>query len=86
MFRIPTWLVFLVFVGTGAVLFALSGFRTEGFQPGFVPGRPSMFCDADHICPNGKRCFNGQCATVVQPVLPANELPVLPIGYINGRL
>ena len=37
-------------------------------------------------CPIGTRCVNGYCASVDAPIMPPmSDLPVLPLGPINGR-
>jgi hypothetical protein len=37
-------------------------------------------------CPPGTRCANGYCESVDPPQMPTmSDLPVLPIGPINGR-
>lgn len=83
MLRIPTWVVFLLVIGTGVILLSLSGFRVEGFRAGM----PSVMCGVDMApCGGSQRCINGQCMDQSVPPLPANELRVLPVGAINGRL
>jgi hypothetical protein len=76
----------MLIVGIIALILAHSGFQVDGFA--VVPsGLPAVRCGVDlPPCASGSFCFNGQCGTQDKPGLPRNELPVLPIGAINGRL
>lgn len=86
MFGLSKSMRLILVVGIVAIVLALSGFRVDGFAV-LPAGVPSVRCGVDlPPCPSGSFCFNGQCATQDAPGLPRNELPVLPIGAINGRL
>jgi hypothetical protein len=62
--------------------------REEAFINGSATGTNGPRCGVEFpACPIGTRCVNGYCASVDQPVMPRfSDLPVLPIGPINGRI
>jgi hypothetical protein len=75
MFEIPSWLAYLLIVGTAAILFAHAFNLNEGFNA----GQPGIRCGL-HLpsCSGGTYCINGFCQTTDTPALPANELSVYP--------
>jgi hypothetical protein len=86
MFGLTRTMRVILVIGIVAIVIALSGFQIDGFAV-LPAGVPSIRCGVDlPACPPGSYCFNGQCASQDPPGLPCNELPVLPIGAINGRL
>lgn len=60
--------------------------RQEAFINGSA-GASASRCGVEFpACPNGTRCVNGYCASTDVPTMPPmSDLPVLPLGPINGR-
>lgn len=80
MLGIPNWALFLVLVGTCAILLGRAAFLNEGF----TAGQPGIPCGVDMpSCKEGTVCMNGFCQRPEKPVLPDNELPVYPKGSLN---
>jgi hypothetical protein len=77
-------LFFLTVIG---VLLYMNYRKSEGFINGSAAGTPALQCGVEFpACPMGTRCVNGYCASTDPPVMPpVTDLPVLPIGPINGR-
>jgi hypothetical protein len=74
----------IVIIGLGYLIVVK---RREGFLNGSAVGTGGPRCGVDFpACPMGMRCVNGYCAPVDPPRMPVySDLPVLPIGPINGR-
>ena len=84
MLEIVMTLFFLIVIGT---LLYLNFRKMEGFINGSAAGTDAPRCGVEFpACPLGTRCVNGYCASVDPPRMPYySDLPVLPIGPINGR-
>ena len=80
MLGLPTWALFLLLVGTCAILLGQAAFMREGFSA----GKPGIPCGLGMpSCADGTGCMNGFCQRLVKPDLPNNELPVFPQGSLN---
>jgi len=75
MLGLPTWALFLIVVGSCAILLGHAAFMREGFSA----GDPGVRCGVDlPSCSRGSWCMNGFCQKPSIPGLLANELPVYP--------
>jgi hypothetical protein len=75
MFELTRTTLFLLVVGTFALLLAQASF----FREGFTAGQPGVRCGVDLPgCPGGKSCLNGFCQRVETPAVMPNELPIYP--------
>jgi hypothetical protein len=75
MLGLPTWALFLLLVGTCAILLGRAAFLREGF----AAGQPGIRCGVDMpSCVPGTFCMNGFCQRPDKPELPGNQLVVFP--------
>jgi hypothetical protein len=77
----------LFFLTVMGVLLYMNYRKTDGFLNGSAVGTAALQCGVEFpACPMGMRCVNGYCASTDPPTMPpVTDLPVLPIGPINGR-
>jgi hypothetical protein len=75
MLGLSKMMFFTFVIGLVAIVFLHAKIMREGFKA----GEAGVRCGVDlPTCSVGSQCLNGFCQRIVQPVLPANELPVYP--------
>jgi len=80
MLGLSNMMIFLLLVGSCAVIIGQAAFFREGFMFGEKKaGQPGVRCGVDlPACGGGNSCLNGFCQRVeISPLLP-NQLPVYP--------